>query len=264
MSKHLTFKPESSARNVWVNENGSEELDEYTVPTKQNRGSYAMSHPQFNASDPQSSAVRLGRSVNEYMWNPEYSAANTYTREESESSAKHNRHNMKTKYGDSWVNATIRREEAEEKFDLNKGRAKQNRNATLKNINRRYREQLGRLPKNIAFNAATASRSLRTMRLSRANFTRRLANIKASRNAALAQIPREELAAYERDIEDAQNEYSRRLNAIEEEYQNVRHIGFLSKREQAAINQKRHTRVPLANRLAEAAIRADLAEATYR
>jgi len=254
--KHLTFSAESAARNVWLNTNGSVELDEYAVPTKQNRGAYAMTHRLFNASDPQSSAVRLGRAINDHMWDPEHSAARTYEGEESEANARMNETEMRTLYGDGWVNAIIRRDDAEATYREVAAAAKQAGQLELRELDRKYRAQWGRLPKNIKAYVNIETRKLRTLNITRNNHIKRRTAIHAARNAAMAKIPSEELATYEGEIAKIEAAYRDKEAAAEVEFQKATDVGLLPLNQQRAFTYRQATRGTLANRLSAAAARA--------
>lgn len=111
--KSVGFAGKSKARDIHIGSTVDENvIDEYNVPTKRNRGAYTMHNRRFNARDPQSSLVRLQRETETYGWKPELSYANTHTRTESVDNARRNLAYMKEEYGDDYVGAYDRREEA--------------------------------------------------------------------------------------------------------------------------------------------------------
>jgi hypothetical protein len=252
MPKHLTFSPESAARNVWLMEDKSVELNEYAVPTKNNTGAYPMTNSRFNSSKPQSSAVRLSRATGNRMWSPELSALQTYNTNESDANARQNEVDMRNTYGNGWVNAMLRRQEAEDAYQKVAANAQAKGKDVMNKIYRTYRAKWGRLPVDIEANAAKAMSALRKMNINRPTFTRRATRINAKRYEDLAKIPADERAEFQRLVDEANREYRDKEKAADEAYTLARLVGVLPENKRAESISRRTVKIPLKNRLSAA------------
>ena len=264
MSKHLTFSNQSKARNVWLAENGSQELNEYTVPTKENRNAYPMTHKRFNASGPQSSAVRLGRATKDRMWNPEHSAATTYTlANDHDEAARENVGRMRILYGNNWVNATVRRNESDALYNRTVQAADMEYKATIADIQQRYTELWGVLPETITLKRNANIKALKEKKkngtLKNSNYQKQRSRIEREANKAIDRLSGRDLRMYDTEMRDAKSQH---LDAREEANNAKRGTmrrGRLSTMNQGAQERRLTYRAPFQARL-NAATRVAAAE----
>ena len=199
MSRHIGFAETSRARNLYLQPDGSQELDESNVPTKHNRGAFPMTDRRFNASDPQSSAVLLGRETGNAMWSPELSALNTYPTQNM-GVAYRERDALKTHYGNRWVEGAVTREEESRLYFKRKRAIEKAYTRRLIELDSHWRGILGVLPDDMTKWAEDQLTDLRTDRrqgrISSADFQSRAANITASAKAAIDKIDQKKLETY--------------------------------------------------------------------
>ena len=250
MSRHIGFAETSRARNVYLQPNGSQELDEYNVPTKQNRGAVGMMDPRFDASDPQSSAVRLGRATGNAMWSPELSALNTYPTQNMGVAAQE-RDAMKEHYGNRWVNATITRHEESDLYFRRKRAIEGIYKTRISECHAKWRAEIGALPEDLAKETSQKIIALRMARrknsISMENLRSQTAELIAARDAAIAKINPKKLDAYESELESIQDDERAELAEIRREYDRAISANLLP----VALRRPREQAVPFQNRLAQ-------------
>lgn len=261
MSRHIGFAETSRARNVYLQPNGSQELDEYNVPTKHNRGAVAMTNPAFNASDPQSSAVRLGRATGNAMWSPELSALNTYPTQNMGVAAR-DRAAMKEHYGNRWVNGTITRDEESERYFQRKRAIEGIYRTRLAECHAKWRASIGLLPADLVKEASQKITDIRMARrqnrMSMENFRAQVAEVTAARNAAIAKIDPKKLDAYESELESIQDDERAELAEIRREYDRAISANLLP----VALRRPPAQAAPFENRLRNSLGRAAAASAS--
>jgi len=140
VKRGIRIAPESQARNVYVNRNGSQEFNNYAVPTKKNRGVVSMQSPDFVSPGPQSHAVIESRETGNYGWNRGLSYAETYvdpTDDERRSNRRKLSALMQT-YGNAYPNAIVAYEPAYAAYHETRDAAVKKYNKRVAAIDRDY------------------------------------------------------------------------------------------------------------------------------
>jgi hypothetical protein len=136
----IKIAPESQARNVYVNNTGSQQFNNYTVPTKQNRGVKSMQSANFSSPGPQSHALIESRETGTYDWNRGLSYAETYADPSAEESREGRRTLgiMMRNYGNAYPNAIVAYEPAYATYHASRDAAVKRYNKRVAAVDRDY------------------------------------------------------------------------------------------------------------------------------